>query len=80
MKFGVNTVSFPFCQRHDYTSGQTDTWDILEAADENPNNSTQILALYPNIAYTKFGGGTGPYNPACRPGAGRRGRAGVRAG
>lgn len=49
-------------QRHDYTSGQTDTWDILEAADENPNNSTQILALYPNIAYTKFGGGTGPYN------------------
>jgi uncharacterized repeat protein (TIGR01451 family) len=49
-------------QRHDYTSGQTDTWDILEAADENPSNSSQIISLYPNIAYTKFGGGTGPYN------------------
>ena len=49
-------------QRHDYTSSNTDTWDILEAADENPDNSSQILALYPNIAYTKFGGGTGPYN------------------
>ncbi len=24
--------------------------------------SSQILALYPNVAYTKFGGGTGPYN------------------
>jgi len=49
-------------QRHAYTSSDTDTWDILEAADQNPQNSTQILALYPNIAYTKFGGGTGPYN------------------
>lgn len=49
-------------QRHNYSDSVTDTWDILEAADEHPGNSSQILALYPNIAYTKFGGGTGPYN------------------
>lgn len=49
-------------QRHNYTSNDTDTWNILEDADENPANTSQILSLYPNIAYTKFGGGTGPYN------------------
>jgi endonuclease I len=48
--------------RFPYTSSSTDTWDILEQADENPANSTQILDLYRNRAYTKFGGGTGPYN------------------
>lgn len=48
--------------RFPYTSSSTDTWNILEQADENPANSTQILDLYRNRVYTKFGGGTGPYN------------------
>ncbi len=45
-----------------YTSGSTDTWDVLELADQNPANTTQILDLYKNSALTKFGGGNGPYN------------------
>ncbi|MBL8728136.1 MAG: endonuclease [Planctomycetes bacterium] len=45
-----------------YTSSNTDTWDVLELADENPANTNQILDLYKNAALTKFGGGTGPYN------------------
>lgn len=48
--------------RFPYTSSSTDTWDILEDADENPANSSAILDLYRNRSYTKFGGGTGPYN------------------
>lgn len=48
--------------RYPYSSSSTDTWDILEQADENPANATQILDVYKNHAYTKFGGGTGPYN------------------
>jgi endonuclease I len=49
-------------QRHDYTSSLTDTWDILEAADEDPSIPANIVALYLNESYVKFGGGTGPYN------------------
>jgi len=45
-----------------YTSSSTDTWDVLELADQNPANSSQILDLYKNSALTKFGGGNGPYN------------------
>lgn len=48
--------------RFPYTSSSTDTWDILEDADENPANSSAILDLYRNRSYAKFGGGTGPYN------------------
>jgi endonuclease I len=48
--------------RFPYTSSSTDTWDILEAADEYPINSNTILDLYQNRLFTKFGGGTGPYN------------------
>lgn len=49
-------------QRHNYSSSLTDTWDILEAADEDPQNPSNIVALYLNESYAKFGGGTGPYN------------------
>ena len=49
-------------QRFPYTSGSTDTWDILENADEDPNNSAKILDVYKNASYTKFGGGSGAYN------------------
>lgn len=48
--------------RYPYTSSSTDTWDILEDADEDPYNSSRILDLYRNRVYTKIGGGTGPYN------------------
>jgi endonuclease I len=49
-------VKFP------YSSSSTDTWDILEQADEDPNNSANILDVYRNRSIAKFGGGTGPYN------------------
>lgn len=48
--------------RFPYTSGATDTWDILEAAQEDPNNSANILDVYANQSLAKFGGGIGEYN------------------
>jgi len=45
-----------------YTAGTTDTWDILELADEDPNDSTRILAVYENETYPKQGGGNSFYN------------------
>jgi endonuclease I len=48
--------------RFPYTSSATDTWDILELADEDPGDSTSILDVYKNASYVKVGGGTGPYN------------------
>jgi endonuclease I len=47
--------------RFPYTSTATDTWNILEAADEDPHNSNNILDVYQNESIPKFGGGTGPY-------------------
>ena len=43
--------------RFPYTSGATDTWDILNLADEDPNNSSNILDVYRNASFTKIGGG-----------------------
>jgi len=48
--------------RFPYTSSATDTWDILEAADEDPGNPSNVLDVYRNASIPKFGGGTGPYN------------------
>jgi methionine-rich copper-binding protein CopC len=46
-----------------YTAtGQTDTWDILEAADQNPLVPTEILEVYENAHYPKAGGGNSNYN------------------
>jgi endonuclease I len=45
-----------------YSASTTDTWDILESADEDPNNPANILDLYKNSSLAKFGGGNGPYN------------------
>ncbi|MGH8106820.1 MAG: endonuclease I family protein, partial [Arenimonas sp.] len=46
-----------------YSAGTTDTWDILEIADEDPNNSGHILDVYKNRSYIKVsdraGTGTG---------------------
>ena len=47
---------------HPYSSDSTDTWDILETADEDPLNSSNVLVVYRNDSIAKFGGGNGPYN------------------
>ncbi len=48
--------------RFPYTSSNTDTWDILEMADEDQTNSSNITAIYRNSSYTKQGGGNNSYN------------------
>lgn len=48
--------------RYPYTSSSTDTWDILESADQSADNTSQVLDVYQNRLFTKFGGGNGPYN------------------
>lgn len=48
--------------RFPYTSSATDTWDILELADEDPNNSSNILDIYKNASYPKAGGGNDDYD------------------
>lgn len=45
-----------------YTSASTDTWDIINLADEDPNNPGNILDLYKNASYAKIPGGVGAYN------------------
>ena len=45
-----------------YSAGTTDTWDILELADEDPNDSSRILTVYENETYPKQGGGNSSYN------------------
>ncbi len=45
-----------------YTASGTDTWNVLELADQYAGNSTQILDLYKNAVYTKQGGGNSFYN------------------
>jgi endonuclease I len=49
-------------QRFPYTSSVTDTWDILEIADENQDNENQIITIYRNASYAKQGGGNSFYN------------------
>jgi len=45
-----------------YSSGSTDTWDILDNADQDPDNSSNILDVYLNASYTKMGTGTNNNN------------------
>jgi endonuclease I len=49
-------------QWYPYTAGTTDSWDILELADEDPNDPDQVLTLYRNATYAKAGGGNSFYN------------------
>ncbi|WP_034213668.1 endonuclease [Arenimonas metalli] len=49
-------------QRFPYTSTATDTWDILEYADEDPTNPGRILDVYRNASYQKYGAGNTEYN------------------
>ncbi len=46
-----------------YTSSDNaDTWDIVNAADEDALNPGNILDIYRNASYPKISGGTGAYN------------------
>ncbi len=40
--------------RYPYTGGPTDTWDILNDADEDPTNPSRIVDVYKNAPYFKF--------------------------
>ncbi len=42
-----------------YSGGSTNTWTILEIADEDPNNSNNILDVYRNRSYPKVSGRAG---------------------
>lgn len=44
------------------SSGRTDTWEILKIAEENPNNSDNILDVCKKSGYENFSGGNGPHN------------------
>ena len=48
--------------RYPYTDDSTDTWDILNLADEDPNDSGNILDVYRNASYPKISGGDRDYN------------------
>lgn len=48
--------------RISYTSSSTDTWDILELAGEDVDNSSRVIALYKNSDYAKVSGGNNNYN------------------
>lgn len=49
-------------QRFPYTSTSTDTWNILELADEDPNNPNNVLDVYRNASFGKVGAGNTLYN------------------
>ena len=48
--------------RFPYSSSSTDTWDILEQADEDHDNPANITAIYRNSSYAKVGRGNNFYN------------------
>jgi len=48
--------------RYPYTSDATDTWDVLEIADEDLNNSNNIITIYRNATFLKVHGGNNFYN------------------
>lgn len=48
--------------RFPYTDSATDTWDILEQADQDPLDPTHILDVYRNATHAKQGGGNSFYN------------------
>ncbi len=45
-----------------YTSSSTDTWNVLEIADQDPYNSTRILDVYQNRTFPKHSAGNNDYN------------------
>lgn len=49
-------------QAYPYSGSGTNTWEILNLADEDPLDSGKILDVYKNESYAKITGGTGAYN------------------
>lgn len=45
-----------------YSDSNTDTWDVLSFADEDPTDSNKVWMVYKNNAYTWQGGGQQAYN------------------
>ncbi len=45
-----------------YTSSSTDTWNVLELADEDPNDCERIIDVYRNRTFIKHGAGNNEYN------------------
>lgn len=45
-----------------YTSTDPDVWDIVNLAEEDPNDTGRIIDVYKNASYTKIPGGVGAYN------------------
>ncbi|MGB0330518.1 MAG: endonuclease I family protein [Planctomycetota bacterium] len=48
--------------RYPYTSGSTDTWDILGLAQRDPANASRILDVYRNRSFVRQSGGNSFYN------------------
>ena len=48
--------------KYPYSASTTDTWDILEIADEDPANSGRVVDIYRNESYIKHGAGNTDYN------------------
>jgi endonuclease I len=48
--------------RFPYTASTTDTWDVLNVADQDPLNASRILDVYRNSSYAKVAGGNDFYN------------------
>jgi endonuclease I len=48
--------------KYQYSASTTDTWDILESADQDPNNSANILDGYKNLSIVKYHQGNTEYN------------------
>lgn len=44
------------------SSGNVDTWYVLDRADQDPLNANNILDIYKNATYPKAGGGNNNYN------------------
>jgi len=49
-------------RRFPYTSSATDTWDVLEIADEDQDKSGHIITIYRNASFDRQGGGNNLYN------------------
>ena len=49
-------------KRLPYTANATDTWDVLEAADQHPSDDRKVLDIYRNASYPKAGSGNANYS------------------
>jgi len=45
-----------------YTASSTDSWDVLDRAEQDPLNTARILDIYKNTSYAKAGAGNSFYN------------------